>query len=65
MENPLVDSYLNESTKIDGDNYVNWKFKLTTFLEAYSLWTIVKGDEPKPTVASSIPDWDRREMKWC
>jgi hypothetical protein len=39
------------------------KFKLTTILEAYSLWTIVKGDEPKPTVVASIPDWDRREMK--
>jgi hypothetical protein len=63
MENPLDDSYLNESTKLDGKNYVNWKFKLTTILEAYSLWTIVKGDEPKPTTASSILDWDRREMK--
>lgn len=32
MENPLADSYLNESTKLDGKNYVNWKFKLTTIL---------------------------------
>jgi hypothetical protein len=59
MENPLVNSYLNESTKLDGENYVNWKFKLTTILEAYSLWTIFKGDEPKPTSSASIPDWDR------
>jgi hypothetical protein len=63
MENPLVDSYLNESTKLDAKNYVNWKFKLATILEAYSLWTIVKGDEPKPIVVASIPDWDRQEMK--
>jgi hypothetical protein len=54
---------LNESTKLDGENYVNWKFKLMTVLEAYNLWTIVKGDEPKPTVVASIPDWDKREMK--
>ena len=48
MANPLADSYLNESSKLDGENYVNWKFKLITVLEAYNLWTIVKGDEPKP-----------------
>jgi len=48
MENPLVDSYLIESIKLDGENYVNWRFKVTTILEAYNLWTIVKGDEPIP-----------------
>jgi hypothetical protein len=63
MENPLVDSYLNDSTKLDAKNYVNWKFKLTTILEACSLWIIVEGDEPKPIVVALIPDWDRREMK--
>ena len=63
MANPLVDLYLNESTKLDGKNYVNWKFKLVTILKAYNLWTIVKGDEPKPIAAAVIPDWDKREMK--
>jgi hypothetical protein len=63
MSNPLADSYLNESSKLDGENYVNWKFKLMIVLEAYNLWTIVKGDEPKPTVAASISDWDKQEMK--
>jgi len=48
MSNPLVDSYLNESTKIDGKNYVNWKFKLIMVLEAYNLWTIVKEMSPNP-----------------
>jgi hypothetical protein len=28
-------------------------------LEAYNLWTIVKGDEPKPTTVASIPDWEK------
>jgi hypothetical protein len=59
MSNPLVDSHLNESTKLDGENYVNWKFKLIMVLESYNLWTIVKGDEPKPTTASSILDWEK------
>ena len=63
MANPLADSYLNESTKLDGEKYVNWKFKLVTFLKEYNLWTIVKGDEPKLVVATAILDWDKREMK--
>ncbi len=50
MANLLLDNYMNESTKFDGENYVNWKFKLMTILEGNSLW-----DEPKPTVAGSIP----------
>jgi hypothetical protein len=54
---------LNESTKLDGENYVNWKFKLMTVLEAYNLWSIVSRDETKPTVVASILDWDKREMK--
>ena len=36
---------------------------MVTVLEAYNLWTIVKGDEPKPTISTMIPDWDKREMK--
>ena len=63
MANLLLDTYMNESTKIDGENYVNWKFKKMTILEGNNLWSIVSGDEPKPTVASSIPDWERRETK--
>lgn len=63
MANLLLDNYMNESTKLDGENYVNWKFKLMTILEGNNLWSIVSGDEPKPTVASSIPDWERRETK--
>ena len=63
MVNPFANSYLNKSTKIDGENYINWKFMLTTILKADSLWTIVKGDEPKTIVVALIPDWDRREMK--
>jgi hypothetical protein len=40
------------------ENYVNWKFKLMTVLEAYNLWSIVKVMKSKPT-ATSIPDWDK------
>lgn len=63
MANLLLDTYMNESTKLDGENYVNQKFKLMTILEGNNLWSIVSRDEPKPTVAGSIPDWERRETK--
>ena len=52
MENSLIDSYLNESNKLDGSNYVNWKFKMQTVLEASGVWVIVLGDEAKPTIAA-------------
>jgi hypothetical protein len=41
----MADFDLNESIKLDGENYVNWTFKLMIVVEAYNLWKIVKGDE--------------------
>ena len=63
MANPLADSYLNESSRLDGENYVNWKFKIITVLEAYNLWLIVKGDETKPQPPTNTKDWKKHEMK--
>jgi hypothetical protein len=28
----LTDSYLNEENKLDGLNYINWKFKMHNFV---------------------------------
>eukprot|EP01018_Ginkgo_biloba_P016342 Gb_05795 [translate_table: standard] len=44
----LTDSYLSEENKLDGVNYVNWKFKMQTLMEGYNVWTIVSGTEGKP-----------------
>ena len=64
MENsPLVDSYINETSKLNGDNYVNWKFNLITILEALHLWMIVKGDEEKPSNILSIQEWNLWEVQ--
>ena len=30
MSNSFVDNYLNEASKLDGDNYIDWKFKIST-----------------------------------
>ena len=58
MSNQLVDSYLNESSKLDGENYIDWKFKILTICEAWNVWSVVSGDELKPTDATST-DWEK------
>eukprot|EP00253_Pinus_taeda_P021339 PITA_21339 len=66
--NDFIEAYLNENNKLNGTNYTNWKFKLQTLLEGSSAWSIVIGDEQKPTVlvggtTTLIHDWDKRENK--
>ena len=51
---PLVDTYINEASKLNGENYVNWKFKMMTVLESANAWSIVTGDEPKPATTALI-----------
>jgi hypothetical protein len=34
MVNPLAETYLNEANKLDGSNFINWKFKMQTLMEA-------------------------------
>jgi len=62
MVNPLDETYLN------GSNFVNWKFKMQTFMEGYGVWTIKKGDEARPNASAgvtltTIQDWDKQENK--
>jgi hypothetical protein len=45
MANLLAENYLNEANKLDGSNFINWKFKMQTLMEGYGIWTIAKGDE--------------------
>ena len=53
----MADSYINESNKLDGENYVNWKFKLQTLMEGYNVWSIACGDEAKPVApTASVQD---------
>ena len=57
MENPpLVDTYINEAFKLNGENYVNWKFKMMTVLEYANAWLIVTGDEPRLAMATLLLD---------
>ena len=58
-----ADLYITESSKLNGESYVNWKFKLVIVLAALSLWLIVKGDEQKPSYSLSLLDWNRQEVQ--
>ena len=65
ISNPLVETYLNEANKLNGSNFINWKFKMLTLMQGYGIWTIAKGDEAKPNAAAGatttqIYDWDKR-----
>ena len=66
--NSQMAHYLNESSKLDGSNYINWKFKLQTLLEGQNTYSIVISDEGKPTVANggtnaTTQEWEKRELK--
>ena len=56
----LADLYITEASKLTGENYVNWKFKLIIVLEALDLWPIMKGDEQNPSDPLSISNWNSR-----
>ena len=59
MTNIMADSYINESNKLNGETYVNWKFKLQMLMEGYNVWSIACGDKAKlVTLAASVQDWE-------
>eukprot|EP00253_Pinus_taeda_P022914 PITA_22914 len=58
-----MESYLNESGKLNGSNFTNWKFKIQTLLEGVNAWAIVTSDEQKPAAAQQKEDWEKRENK--
>ena len=62
MSKQLAESYLNESSKLHGENCIDWKFKILTICEAWNVWSIVNGDELKPAGAAGT-DWEKRETK--
>ena len=66
--NNMMEVYLNESNKLDGSNYCNWKFKLQNMLEEHSAWGIKARDDVKPIIAAgvivaTVKEWEKRENK--
>ena len=62
MSTSFPKNYLNEASKLDGDNYIDWKLKILTIFEAWNVWAIVNGYETKPTGVAGT-DWEKRETK--
>jgi hypothetical protein len=52
MVNLLAETYLNKANKLDGSNFINWKFKMQMLMEGYGVWNIANGTELKPVVAA-------------
>lgn len=61
--NNSLESYLDESGKLDGTNFSNWKFKMKTLLESANAWSIVLGNEQRAGNTTQEHDWDKRETK--
>lgn len=58
-----MESYLQESCKIDGSNFTNWKFKIQTLLEDGNSSSIVTVDEQRVNAGEKEQDWEKRENK--
>lgn len=60
----MPNTYLNEASKLNGESYVDWNFKLLIVLEGINLLSIVNGDEAKPNgITATIIHWEKRESK--
>ena len=65
MKKNLVDSYMNESNKLDGSNYLNGKNKVYKLLEATMTYNIASGKQDKPEApANLVQDWVVKTWSW-
>lgn len=61
--NNNIESYLYESSILNGSNFSNWKFKMQTLLESANTWSIIIGNELRLGSAAQEQNWDKRETK--
>eukprot|EP01018_Ginkgo_biloba_P026991 Gb_37615 [translate_table: standard] len=54
----IVGYVLPDAHKLNGKNYVIWKFKISNILALKKLTKIVEGKEPKPVVNLSYSNGD-------
>lgn len=55
-----MEYYLHKSSKLDGSNFMNWKFNIQTLLEGVNAWSIVTGDEQRLSAGTQEKDLDKR-----
>ena len=56
----LSDRVIAGITKLNGENYHDWKFAVSMLLRAQDSWDIVLGIEPRPKDVKDAADWDRK-----
>src|SRR6188472_418177 len=61
-------SVLKAAGKLTDSNYREWVFRMKIKLEAYDVWEITSGEEPKPTgmtaeAKKEIRDWKKRDAQ--
>lgn len=47
--------------RLDGPNYMTWRFKMVTFLRTKGLWSAIEGNPPEDETARAA--WDKRDLE--
>jgi len=60
----MANLYLNEANKLNGVNYVSYKFNMKILMEWYNVYAIESGDEAKKVAHRALlQDWEKRKTK--
>ena len=54
------DRYLTSITKLNGENYHDWKFAVSMALQQKGCWAIVSGTEAKPAMREAEKTWENK-----
>ncbi|KAG5866664.1 hypothetical protein JTB14_016898 [Gonioctena quinquepunctata] len=57
IQNPV------QSLKLDGENWIVWRFQTSVILKGRGLYEFVNGDNPKPTQAEEVSKWLKEDAK--
>ena len=56
----MTDRLLYNITRLNGDNYHDWKFAISMALRARGCWDVISGTEKRPTDGKEEKEWDRK-----
>lgn len=54
------DHYLTSITKLNGENYHNWKFAVSMALWQKGCWGVISGMDEKPKTRDGENTWDMK-----
>ena len=56
----MADRLLSSITRLNGENYHDWKFAIGMAMRARGCWDVVSGKEKRPTDGKEEKEWDRK-----